>query len=106
MVAAFRRYGIAFREERWSPTTKALAVDRFERWLRDGAVILPPHDTLRRQLGEYSEKVTRSGSLTYGGRGAHDDYAQVCITLGMADVHRLIPGSPDRAANVRHEAYA
>ncbi len=100
-----RRVGLRFHEMTWTQSTKSRAVDRVERWLRDGTIALPKDDTLRKQLSEYSERVTRSGSLTYSGRGAHDDFAQTIVTLAMVAIEGHLPGDVDRGSNQRHEVY-
>ncbi|HEX3344452.1 MAG TPA: hypothetical protein VHS09_07750, partial [Polyangiaceae bacterium] len=74
-----------------------------ERLFRDQATRLPDHPKLRRQLAEYSERITRTGALTYGGRGRNDDYAAVLVTACMADVSGILPGSPFRRTSHRHE---
>ena len=56
--------------------------------------MLPQHSALRRQLSEYTERVSKSGTLTYSGSGRHDDLAAVCVTLGMVDFERRLAGSP------------
>lgn len=94
----FGKAGFTFREMTWGQKSKREAVDRLERWLHDGTILLPAHETLRRQLTEYSEKITKTGSIAYGGRGAHDDYAQAILTLTMADIERLLQGSPVRTS--------
>jgi hypothetical protein len=104
LSALMKRAGFRPYEETWSASTKTRAVDRLDRLLRDSQIRLPPgHEKLRRQLSEYSEKITRTGTLTYGGTGKHDDLAQVLITLCMASVSRELPGDPFGIDRRRHE---
>lgn len=101
-----KRAGLRPYEQTWTATTKSRAVDRLERMLRDNQIRLPASDILRRQLLEYSEKITRSGAITYSGRGRHDDYAQVLVTLAMASVSGQLPGDPFGMDRRRHELSA
>lgn len=103
MGVLLRRAGLRPIEEKWSAPSKERAVDRMERLFRDDAIRLPKHETLRRQLGEYSEKITKSGGIAYGGSGRHDDYAQVLVTAAMGDVSGVLPGSPFRRSAHRYE---
>lgn len=86
----FADQGIGFYEMKWTGPSKRSAVDRVDRMLRDDALLLPKHPTLRKQLNEYSERITRSGEITYGGRGRNDDHAAVVLTTILGDIHRRI----------------
>ena len=101
LIIAFRRAGITATEMPWTPKSKERAVDRLERLLRDGQIRIPRIEIARRQLAEYSEKITRTGSIKYEGKG-HDDYAQVLVTVAMGDVVGEIKGSPYRAVAQRY----
>lgn len=87
----FARAGLAFQYVTWGMNTKRNAVDRIDRWLRDGTLELVADPVLRTQLLQYSEKLLRSGGARYEGSGQHDDRAQVLLTLAMADVARMVP---------------
>ncbi len=71
--------------------------------LRDDQIRLYESEKLRRQLLEYSERITRGGNIAYGGSGRHDDHAQVLVTLSMASVAGLLPGDPFGVDRRRHE---
>ena len=65
------------------------------RWLADDLLVLPDHEKLRRQLLAFEEKITPSGALTFGARGAgHDDYVALLLTAAMADAAGHLRGSP------------
>jgi len=108
MSALFRRIaGRRFVELPWTGGengSKARSVLHMRRLLHDGAVVLPTgHEVLRTQLVQYSERITRSGSLTWAGSGRRDDAAAVCLTTALADSEGLIPGSPIRRGGERYE---
>lgn len=98
----FRERGFSFWEHPWTVTSKRNAVDRLERWLRDGTLMLPEQPKLRTQLLEYTERIQR-GNVAYGGVGPHDDYVQVIMTLAMAEDARRLehPDPPKTDAPVR-----
>jgi len=65
-------------------------------------LVLPQHEQLKRELHAYSERVTPSGAITYGGRGQHDDFVALIITAAMADSQNLLAGSPHAQFVYRH----
>jgi hypothetical protein len=101
--AMLRRVGLRPFEQTWTASTKSAAVDRLDRMLRDSHRRLPPEPTLRKQLCEYSERITRAGAISYGGRGRHDDWAAVIVTLIMSSISRELPGDPFGIDRHRHE---
>ncbi|MBK8994633.1 MAG: hypothetical protein IPM35_02630 [Myxococcales bacterium] len=93
--SAFADHGIAFREHAWTASSKPAAVELVRRWLAEETLVLPEHDKLRRELLAFEERITPSGSFTFGARGSgHDDYVALLITAAMADLERGLPGSP------------
>lgn len=85
LESAFSRHGLAYRVHDWTASSKPEAVERVRRWMADGRLSLPEHDTLRRELLAFEEKITPSGSLTFGARGSgHDDYVSLLITAALA----------------------
>jgi hypothetical protein len=82
--------------------SKAEGVQRIARLLQDGMIRFPHHPTLQKQLNEYRLTFTRTGGVSYSGRGRHDDFAQVVVTAGIADAQGLIMSSPARISNQKH----
>lgn len=92
LAVLFSEKGLSYFQNTWSAKSKKTAVDRMDRFLRDRDIALPDHDMMRRHMAEYSEKISRSGGdPTYSGRGAHDDYAAVLLTLIMLELAKRIP---------------
>lgn len=89
--AAFARHGLKYVVHDWSNTAKVVAVERLRRWMKEGALAIEEHDRMRRELLAFEEKITASGALTFGGRGAHDDFVALLITAAIADSRGLIP---------------
>lgn len=90
-----------FQSFAWSQPSKAEAVDTIRRLMRERALSIVSHETMRRQLVAYSYKLTAGGGISYAGRGAHDDYAALCVTLGhMLNDAELVGGNTDNARRV------
>ncbi|MGE5789215.1 MAG: hypothetical protein ACM3ZE_31790 [Myxococcales bacterium] len=103
LETAFRARGLRYVSLPWTNANKAEGVRRLRRLMADRALNLAPHDQLRSELHQYSERLTRSGSTTYGARGSgHDDFAALLITAALADNERLIPNSPLNFAGGKH----
>lgn len=95
LEADFRRCGLRFTEHPYTSGSKASAVERVRRWLRDGVVIFKEHDRLRSELINFVEKPTPGGGFTFGARGSgHDDYCCLVLTAALADMAGDIPRSP------------
>ncbi|HZO16911.1 MAG TPA: hypothetical protein VFB62_26725 [Polyangiaceae bacterium] len=94
--------GVHFSEIAWTNPNKQAAVSRVRHWLRERMLVLPQHEQLKRELHAYSERVTPSGAITYGGRGQHDDFVALIITAAMADSQNLLAGSPHAQFVYRH----
>ena len=95
LEADFRRCGLRFTEYPYTSGSKASAVERVRRWLRDGTVIFKEHDRLRSELINFVEKPTPGGGFTFGARGSgHDDYCCLVLTAALADMAGDIPRSP------------
>lgn len=93
---AFRKQGLVYREFGWSPQTKPRAVETLRRLLIDEMIALPPDAKLRSELLAFEERITSSGQLTYGGRGAHDDRVAVLVTAMFVEISAKLVGSPSR----------
>lgn len=84
---ASRRRAMRYVVHPWTTQSKPEAIERVRRWLAEGVVALPPHATLRRELLSFEERITPSGSFTFGARGSgHDDYVALLITAAMAEL--------------------
>src|SRR5690606_37283184 len=64
--AAFSRHALRFTEIPWTGPAKERAVSTVRRWLADGLLALPEHDRLREELLEFEERITPTGSFTFG----------------------------------------
>ena len=106
LALEFMRHKILFRSLPWTNQGKIEAVTRVRRLLAEGSIVLPPErEKLKRELLNYAERVTSSGTITYGARGAgHDDEAALLITAALAELERMIPGSTMYPPNTRHES--
>jgi hypothetical protein len=95
LETAFRERGLRYVSLAWTNANKAEAVRRIRRLMADGLLSLPWGEPLRRELTNYSERMTSSGITRYGARGSgHDDFVALLITATLADLERLLPGSP------------
>lgn len=103
LSAMFTRHGQSFHERPWTGPAKERAVTLVRAWLRDGTLVLPPHDGLRLELLSFEERIASSGALTFGGgrgTGGHDDFVSLLLTAAMAESDtrgRAPDGSPTRA---------
>lgn len=93
------RLGLKYRSLPWSNPSKIDAVRRFSSWLRDGVISIADDcyytQELKRQLLSFDERITRSGTMTYSGRGTtHDDLVSLCLLAAAADAEGLISHSP------------
>lgn len=80
----FAACGIEFREHVWTAQSKVDAIEALRRYFREDRMRLPVHERLRRELLNFEEKITASGSFTFGARGnGHDDYVALLITGAM-----------------------
>lgn len=97
----FARNGMRFESLAWTSASKEAATTAVRRWLADDLLVLPNHETMRRELIAFEEKITPSGSLTFGARGSgHDDYVALLLTAAMAEQAGLLHGSPHRRASI------
>ncbi len=95
--SAIERRGLAFQEFTYTLQSKIKAVETVRRWLAESTLSLPQHDEMKSELYGFEEKISPSGSFTYGARGAsHDDYTSLLLTAALADVAGEIPQSPFR----------
>ena len=85
LEAAFRKAGLKYVIHDWTASSKPAAVELVRRWLVDGALLLPDHSALRREMLAFEERITPSGAFTFGARGSgHDDYVALLLTAAMA----------------------
>jgi hypothetical protein len=97
----FMRHRMRFRELTWTNATKIEAVTRLRRMFAESTIAIPDRPKLQRELLNYAERITSSGSVTYSARTGHDDEASLCVTAAMAELERLIPGSTLYPPNFR-----
>lgn len=105
VASEFSRHSMRFVEIAWTNANKVDAVRHIREHLARRSIVFPPErDTLKRELLGYSERITASGAITYSARGTgHDDEASLVMTAAMAELERLIPGSPYFTRAGRHE---
>lgn len=105
VASEFSRHGLRFVEIAWTNSNKVNAVRHVREHLARRSIVFPPErETLKRELLAYSERITASGAITYSARGTgHDDEAALVMTCAMAELERLIPGSPYFTRAGRHE---
>jgi hypothetical protein len=93
LQALFQDNGMRFHQFAWSNPSKVAAVERLRRLMADRQIVLPDDETLRRELLGYEERITPSGSITYGGRrGVHDDAVSCVISGLIAEADGLLGG--------------
>ena len=102
LASAFGEQGYPFYPHTWTAPMKEAAVQRVRQWLRDGTLVLPRHERLRRELLSFEEKFSPTGALTFRGRqGGHDDFAMLIVLAGIVDIGRGLSGSPLYEAQIR-----
>lgn len=93
--AEFARHGLRFIEIPWTNARKIDAVRVIREHLARKTIVFADREKLRRELQNYAERITASGSITYSARGTgHDDEASLVMTAAMAELERMMPGSP------------
>lgn len=100
-MSEFGRRGLNYTSIPWSNESKRVAVELVRRWMMAGRLVLPPHDTMRKQLLQYRTKITASGYEVFEGRGRHDDHAALIVSLAHAEMNGKIPRSPTHKPPVR-----
>lgn len=91
----FRRHRLDLVVHNWTASSKPAAVETVRRWLRDGLLILPEHETLRREMLQFEEKITSQGEYTFAARGSgHDDYVSLLVTAAMATLDGHVRARP------------
>lgn len=104
LSSEFARRNMMFRELPWTNAGKIDAVRHIREHLGRRTLILPARDKLKRELLGYAERITATGAITYSARSSgHDDEASLVMTLAMAELERLVPGSPFHFSPGRHE---
>jgi hypothetical protein len=84
LSSSFAAVGMCFVEHTWTSASKPEAVEDVRRWFREDRIHLPKHETMRRELLNFEEKINASGAFTFGARGSgHDDYVSLLITAAM-----------------------
>jgi hypothetical protein len=94
LASAFGREGLRYVVHSWTAPLKERAVEHTRMWLRDGLLVLPKHDRLRRELLAFEERLAPSGALTFRGRGSHDDFAMLLMLGALVDVEGGLFDSP------------
>ena len=100
VTGAFNENGLGYFPHPWTATSKPEAVQVVRRWLREGTLVLSPHEPMRKEMLAFEERVTPAGGITFGARGTgHDDYVALLITAAMAFQERFfypvaLPGKP------------
>lgn len=106
--AEFSRNRMEFVEHLWSNDTKADAVARLARIIKEDSFAIPDNPLghqLRDQLIRFRRSYTRTGRPSFEGKT--DDMVACCLTLMMADAKGLLTrsplhhhgGSPPRSSN-------
>lgn len=89
VTGEFQKQGVAFFAHPWTASSKPLAVEVVRRWMREGALWLPEHDGMRKELLNFEERITPSGAFTFGARGSgHDDHVALLISAAMVHEER------------------
>lgn len=100
--ASFRHNGLRFEALPWTAPSKVEAVNHLRRMLNDETIVLPVDDELRKEFASYQERLTTSGTFSYGAKtGRHDDRVAVVLTACMADLSGDLRGSPYRSRGGR-----
>lgn len=107
MKDLFASNGVEFKEHVWTGPAKIDAVAKVARWFTDGTILIAPHDTFRRELLIFEERITASGSFTYQARTGHDDFVSLCVTSALADLEGgLTPPRSLGGVSPRPDVYA
>ena len=96
LLAGLPKSGIRYHSVPFTQQNKASAVTRIRRLMRGKQLALSPHETLRKQLHTYTEKLS-NGRASYAGRGSGvgvDDFASLVVLAGIVEAEKLLPGSP------------
>jgi hypothetical protein len=101
----FKRHGLRFVPLPWTNQNKIESIVRLKRLFAEDSVVLPQgREKLRKELLNYAEKITSTGATTYSARGSGaDDEVSLLVTFALAEMERLVPGSPFFARNTKHE---
>jgi hypothetical protein len=81
LQALFNESWLAYRPYKLSGPSKQAAVETAHRLMREHTLSIAEDTVMRRQLHEYSAKLTATGHIQFAGRGPHDDRAAAIITL-------------------------
>jgi hypothetical protein len=104
LASLFRKAELSYHSHPYTASSKPDAVAQVRSWLRDRRIALPNHDKMRRELLEFEERITPSGTFTFGARGSgHDDYACLLLTAALADVDGALRDSPYRHGSRKAE---
>lgn len=95
LKSEFARHGVAFMEHTWTAQSKPDAVEIVRRWLREGALSLPEHETMQKELLAFEERINAAGNFSFGARGnGHDDFVALLLTAALANERGYIPPPP------------
>lgn len=90
LESGFARRDLYFEKHDWTSASKPVAVEQLRRLFAERRIALPPlatkaAETLRAELLSFEEKITPTGTLTFGARGSgHDDFVALLLTAMMA----------------------
>jgi hypothetical protein len=101
----FKRNGLRYHPIQWTAQSKPEAVTRLKRLFAEDRIVLPPAcETLRKELLNFSEKISATGHVSHSAHGSgHDDEASLLICLMHGEQENLVPGAPLHIARTRHE---
>ncbi len=110
LSSAFSRHKMRkFLPIAWTAPRKERAVALVRRWLADKILVIDPgHDTMRKELKNFEERITAAGNITFrAGHAGHDDYASLLLTCAMADLEPRsvgVGGNPGLSGSPNHKA--
>jgi hypothetical protein len=100
----FKRHGLRYHPIQWTASSKPEAITRLKRLFAEDRIVLPERETLRKELLNYSEKISSTGHVSHSAHGAgHDDEVSLLICLMHGEQESLVPGAPLHIARTRHE---
>jgi hypothetical protein len=95
LQSLFSQRGLQFVPIVWSAPSKAKFVEHARMLMREKKISFAADPILRKQLCEYEERITASGTFIYSGRGNRsDDRAALVLTACGASLSGLIPSDP------------
>jgi hypothetical protein len=104
-ASEFGRWRLQYHPIQWTAQSKPEAITRIKRLLVEDRYVLPPsRETLKKELLNYSEKISATGHLSWSARNSgHDDECSLLISLAHGELENLVPGAPLHIPKTRHE---